>query len=147
MSCFAFASLKSSPFPAEVTGWEGVDAGQRGFFQQLAELLPFAMYVVNPRGRIVFWNDRASQITGYRAHDVVGRRYRDGLFTPCASEGTGPECAESCPIESAIRDGRPAIWMNLCPPDEANQKDHSANSEPPALAVPAGKSQVVESKE
>ena len=77
------------------------------FFQQFAELLPFGIYAVDRQGRIVFWNDRASQITGYQAHDLIGRPYRDGLFAPCASEGTGPDCAGPSPIEAAIRDGRP----------------------------------------
>ena len=77
------------------------------FFQQLAELLPFGMYVVDRQGRVVFWNDRASQITGYRAHDLIGRPFRDEIFAACASEGPGPDCADSSPIERAIRDGRP----------------------------------------
>jgi len=77
------------------------------FFQQFAELLPFGMYVVDRQGRIVFWNNRASQITGYRAHDLVGRLYHDGLFAPCAPKENEPESGESCPIESAIRDGKP----------------------------------------
>ena len=76
------------------------------FFQQLAELLPFGMYVVDRQRRILFCNERAAQITGYHAHDLVGRSYTDGPFTPCASEQEHRERAESCPIESAIRDGK-----------------------------------------
>ncbi len=77
------------------------------FFQQLAELLPFGIYVVDRQGRIVFWNERASQITGYRAHDLIGRSYRDRLFAECANDGTSSECADSCPIEEALRNGKP----------------------------------------
>jgi PAS domain S-box-containing protein len=74
----------------------------------LADKFPFGFYVVDPARTILYWNEAAGRITGYRAQEVVGRCCADDLLVHCGPQGS-PLCATgSCPFTSTVRDGRPA---------------------------------------
>jgi PAS domain S-box-containing protein len=80
------------------------------YFQQLAELLPFGMCLVDQERRILFWNARAVEISGYPAYELVGRQYRDGLFT------SGPSDDQDLPLlafEHAMREGGQSDALRL----------------------------------
>src|SRR3989339_66196 len=49
------------------------------------QLVPSAIYTVDPGKRVLSWNKRAEELTGYKASEVIGRSC--GLFavTPCRS--------------------------------------------------------------
>ena len=39
-------------------------------FRQLAEHLPYVLYIVSPDRTILFWNDEAEHITGYTREEM-----------------------------------------------------------------------------
>jgi len=81
-------------------------AADAEYFQQLTELLPFGMCLVDPERRILFWNARAAEISGYPAYELVGRRDRESLFSPCSAQLN--EQSGLCAFEHAMRDGMQA---------------------------------------
>ena len=50
----------------------------------------FAIFTVNPDGRIVSWNSGAEQLFGYAEHEIVGQDL-GGIFTPEDRAGRVPE--------------------------------------------------------
>jgi PAS domain-containing protein len=66
----------------------------------LADKFPFGFYVVDPERTILYWNEAAERITGYRAQEVVGRCCADDLLVHCGPQGT-PLCATgSCMLRA-----------------------------------------------
>ena len=65
------------------------------YYRAILESLPTGVYVVDPERRILFWNDGAEQITGYRRHEIIGHRAANaaiGQFDDIAG-GAGFCCA------------------------------------------------------
>ena len=65
---------------------------------------PYGVYAVDMEQRIVFWNDSAERILGYKSNDVIGRR----CYQVCASipeEGTELVCVDGCPSIRLAREG------------------------------------------
>jgi PAS domain S-box-containing protein len=77
-------------------------------FQQLVDLLPFGVYVADGERRIRYWNQRAAQITGYLAQEVVGRSCAQGLLEHCTPSGSGVCDSAHCPLGRVLRDGQAA---------------------------------------
>lgn len=51
-------------------------------FRMLVEgIQEYTIYLLDPRGRVLTWNAGVERIEGYRARDIVGRRF-DRLYTP-----------------------------------------------------------------
>ena len=62
-------------------------------------------FVLTTDQTVVFWNDRAQEILGYRAERVVGRRcsaVAGGAVAVTLSEG----CEDGCPMMRSLRDGQ-----------------------------------------
>ncbi len=74
----------------------------------LADKFPFAFYVVDPERTILYWNEAAERITGYRAQEVVGRCCANDLLVHCGVSGTSLCATCGCPFTLALRDGKPA---------------------------------------
>lgn len=74
----------------------------------LADKFPFGFYVVDPQRKILFWNEAAERITGYRAQDVVGRSCADDLLVHCGPSGSALCATGGCPFTFTLRDGKPA---------------------------------------
>ncbi len=74
--------------------------------QAILEGLPNGLYVVDLDRKILFWNQGAEQITGYRGQEVLGRHCQDNLFRHC-DENYTELCGERCPLQHAMSDGRP----------------------------------------
>ncbi len=76
-------------------------------FLQLTDVMPFGIYVVDHNKHVIFWNQLAQQITGYRAQDVIGRGCSEALLSHCSIKGE-PLCASgSCPMSLTLHDGNP----------------------------------------
>ncbi len=77
-----------------------------GMYQEVLERLLTGIYVVDPSRRIVFWNDGAEKITGYRRPEVLGRFCRDNLLEHCDNKGR-QLCHCECPLAALMQDGQP----------------------------------------
>ena len=74
----------------------------------LADKFPFGFYVVDPQRTILYWNEAAERITGYRAQDMVGRSCAGDLLVNCGPVGSALCATGGCPFTFTLRDGKPA---------------------------------------
>jgi PAS domain S-box-containing protein/diguanylate cyclase (GGDEF)-like protein len=74
-------------------------------YKELIDQLEDGIYMVDREQRIRFWNKGAEKITGYRAHEVMGRLCEGNLLMHRDYEGT-LLCGERCPMAGVMRDGR-----------------------------------------
>ena len=75
-------------------------------FRAVLESLPTGVYLVDRDRRILFWNDGAERITGYRRHEVIGRFCQNDLLMHCDSERK-VLCGSDCPLVATMHDGHP----------------------------------------
>lgn len=76
-------------------------------YRDLVDALPVGIYIVGLDRRIYFWNRAAEHITGYLAHEVIGRSCGTDVLVHCGAEGT-PVCSSSdCMLACALRDRQP----------------------------------------
>ncbi|PWL46349.1 MAG: hypothetical protein DBY44_03325 [Veillonellaceae bacterium] len=66
-------------------------------FYQLAEKLPYGLYILSPDRTILFWNDEAERITGYTREEMVGRKCAATNLHHLDEKGT-PLCQTYCPL-------------------------------------------------
>ena len=78
------------------------------YYRAILESLPSGVYVVDRERRILFWNDGAEQITGYRRHEIIGRLWHDGLLMHC-DEDNKLVCGSTCPLLATMHDGKPRV--------------------------------------
>lgn len=64
------------------------------------------MYVLGPDRRILAWNARAQELTGYTAAEVLGRVCSARLLNHVDAEGRSL-CGTRCPLRLTMRDGEP----------------------------------------
>ena len=76
-------------------------------YKTVLETLPFGVYLVDLDRRILLWNERAEQITGYRRHEVIGRLCQDDLLLHCDQDGV-VMCGAACPLAATMHEGVPA---------------------------------------
>ncbi len=87
------------------------EGGQRVFGEVpvpapvLLEAMSEAVYVVDRRRRITYWNPAAESLTGFAARDVVGHRCRDGILNHVDDTGQ-LLCGAHCPLMATMRDGQ-----------------------------------------
>lgn len=75
---------------------------------ELLDLLADGAYITNTDRQIVFWNQAATEITGWQASEVVGRRCRDNLLVHADKDGHELCGHEHCPLHRSIVTGRPS---------------------------------------
>lgn len=61
----------------------------------------YAIYTVDPQGRVSFWNEGAQRLKGWREGDVLGRDMT--LFYPASAVAAGKPRAD---LDAALRDGK-----------------------------------------
>lgn len=84
------------------------DFEQPEIFRNVLESLQTGVYFVDREQKILFWNDGAEKITGYRSHEVVGAFCReDQIARGDGSRNFLPDAAEA--LVSVLRDGKPTI--------------------------------------
>src|SRR5438552_823274 len=76
--------------------------------EQLREIMntiPVGLYLTDKEYRILFWNEAAERITGYKQQEVIGRCCREKLIAHCDGADT---CTTntSCPLTQCMRSGR-----------------------------------------
>lgn len=84
--------------------------------RQLASCLAIPIFVVDPRGDLLYYNEPAEPIIGSRFEEVGEMRLDEwfALSTPCDEDGT-PLKKEDHPIVSALRRNSPAhrrFWIH-----------------------------------
>jgi PAS domain S-box-containing protein len=79
----------------------GADPTEEQFRLLVASVTEYAIYLLDPAGRVTSWNAGAQRIKGYRAEEIVGRHF--SLFYPVEDRAAGkPELA----LAQAAREGR-----------------------------------------
>ena len=56
---------------------------QNDYAKMLVRTVPSAVYTIDNDKRITSWNQMAEKITGYKAHEVIGKSIDSYLFSPC----------------------------------------------------------------
>jgi PAS domain S-box-containing protein len=74
-------------------------------YRLILETLEDAVYLVDTDGRIVYWNEGAELITGYRRQDVIGRPSGGNLLVYCSDAGFAFR-QQDCPLAATMADGR-----------------------------------------
>lgn len=63
------------------------------------------IYVVDTHRTLLYWNKGAERITGYAAHEVLGRPCFDNILNHVDAVGR-VYCFSGCPLEGTMSDGR-----------------------------------------
>lgn len=92
--------------PAAIDARELVEQALRdgNLYRMLLDQVAEGIYIVDCDRRILYWNGGAEQITGYFAHEVVGRVCQSDLLMHCDAAGT-LLCGSGCPLKEVMADG------------------------------------------
>ena len=63
-------------------------------------------YFVDNQRRILYWNEGAFFISGFRREEVAGRCCSDNILQHVDDHGT-ELCKQECPLQKSLRDGKP----------------------------------------
>jgi len=79
-------------------------------FRQLAEYLSIPVFLVDPAGDLLFYNEPAERILGLRFEETgeMPAAEWSARFKPTAPDGSPAE-SESLPLVKALTTGRPAV--------------------------------------
>lgn len=61
--------------------------------------------MVGRDAKILFWNDGAERITGYRRHDVIGRTCRENVLAQC-NQQLCVLCGVACPLTGIMHESK-----------------------------------------
>jgi len=74
------------------------------FYKELLDHMSDGVYFVDRDRRILYWNEGAYRLTGYKAEELVGRRCQDD--TLCHVDTAGHRlCHDGCPLTASVNDG------------------------------------------
>jgi diguanylate cyclase (GGDEF)-like protein/PAS domain S-box-containing protein len=74
------------------------------FYKELLDQMSDGVYFVDIERRILYWNEGAYRLTGYRAEEVLGKCCQDDIL--CHVDATGRRlCYEGCPLSACIAGG------------------------------------------
>lgn len=73
-------------------------------YKSLIENIFDGLYLVDKDRSIIYWNQVAEKITGYRSEEVIGRRCRDNILVHVDDNGQSL-CHGRCPLQATIQDG------------------------------------------
>lgn len=76
-------------------------------YKKLTEELYDAVYFVNTARKIIFWNKRAAEITGYLKKNIVGKYCYDDILKHIDKDGRPLCTARLCPLVKSIKANRP----------------------------------------
>ncbi len=79
------------------------------FYKILLDCLFDAVYTVDQRGIITYWNDSCTRITGYLAAEMLGQHWRQTPFVNRQDEVT-PDIPQRHGIEIVLDTGMPGTW-------------------------------------
>jgi diguanylate cyclase (GGDEF)-like protein/PAS domain S-box-containing protein len=75
-------------------------------FRVVLESLHLGICLENRERKIVFWNDGAERISGFRRHEVVGHSCREGILSECNDDVCVLCSGSSCPFQRSLQDGK-----------------------------------------
>jgi len=79
-------------------------------FKDVLDNLLEAVYVTDLDRRIVYWNKRAEDLTGFVKEEVVGRVCSENILGHVDRRGI-PLCRGQCPLAETMADGKPRETM------------------------------------
>jgi diguanylate cyclase (GGDEF)-like protein/PAS domain S-box-containing protein len=75
-----------------------------GLYKELLDRMSDGVYFVDRDRRILYWNEGATRLTGYKAEEVIGLYCQDN--TLCHVDGAGNQlCLSGCPLSDCVEDG------------------------------------------
>jgi diguanylate cyclase (GGDEF)-like protein/PAS domain S-box-containing protein len=75
-----------------------------GFYKKLLDHIGDGVYFVDRERRILYWNEGAYRLTGYKADELLGKCCQDDIL--CHVDHAGKRlCHEECPLMASISDG------------------------------------------
>jgi len=74
--------------------------------KDILDNLPSGIYSTDLKRKIIYWNNAAEKITGFRAEEVVGSYCFDNILKHIDKEGRSL-CKSLCPLAKTIKDGIP----------------------------------------
>ena len=80
-----------------------MDLSKKSFWQ-IIDNLNDGIYIVDRQRRIVYWNDAAEHISGYKAEEIVGISCADNILCHVDDRGTHL-CTGFCPLAATIAEG------------------------------------------
>jgi len=75
-------------------------------FRTVLDSLQTGVSMTDRNGKILFWNQGAERLTGYKRHAVVGRSCRDNTLPHCNDQGCAA-CGATCPFTRTMHEGKP----------------------------------------
>jgi PAS domain S-box-containing protein len=76
------------------------------FYKELLDHLCDGVYFVDRERRILYWNEGAYRLTGYKSEELLGRCCQDDIL--CHVDLAGHRlCKEGCPLTATIAEGDP----------------------------------------
>ncbi len=85
----------------ESTALVALDASERQFSLLVDGVKDYALYMLDPHGRVVSWNVGAERIKGFRHDEIIGQNFAR-FYTAEAQAAGAPQRA----LETALRDGK-----------------------------------------
>jgi diguanylate cyclase (GGDEF)-like protein/PAS domain S-box-containing protein len=79
---------------------------EKDFYKDIIDNLYDGIYFVDRDRVITYWNKGAERITGYSAHQTIGRACRDNLLNHVTANGV-QLCLTNCPLAAVMEDGNP----------------------------------------
>jgi len=80
------------------------------FYKTLLDSIFDAIYAVDVDGRIVYWNESCSRITGYSVEEMLGQRYNETTFTYDDTGGHNPGAHNNTGIAIVLKTGMSGTW-------------------------------------
>jgi diguanylate cyclase (GGDEF)-like protein/PAS domain S-box-containing protein len=75
-------------------------------YKELLDRMSDGVYFVDTNRQILYWNEGAARLTGYRHDEIVGQFCQDN--TLCHVDSAGRQlCFEGCPLLACMQDGIP----------------------------------------
>jgi PAS domain S-box-containing protein/diguanylate cyclase (GGDEF)-like protein len=82
-----------------------MDLQDPNLLRSILDSLLTGVYLVGREGKILFWNDGAERITGFRRHEVIGRSCRENILLHCNQQRCNL-CGVACPLTGAMHEGK-----------------------------------------
>lgn len=75
-------------------------------YKELLDRMSDGVYFVDRDRQILYWNEGATQLTGYKPEEILGLFCQDN--TLCHVDGSGNQlCLSGCPLSDCLEDGTP----------------------------------------
>ena len=75
-------------------------------YKELLDRMSDGVYFVDRDRRILYWNEGATRLTGFKAEEIVGKHCQDN--TLCHIDSAGRQvCFDGCPLLACLQDGTP----------------------------------------